>query len=71
VLRQIVGDLEPWRLVCNKDMPLRAQSRIGVERSQCQANAALGVSGRPIDDRRAADPAKAAPETRVRIRSKS
>jgi hypothetical protein len=51
-----------WRLVCNKDMPLRAQSGIGVERSRCQANAALGVSGRPIDDRRAADLAKAAPE---------
>ena len=41
MLRQIIGDLEPRCFVCDKDMPLRAQSGVTVERSQSKAVAKL------------------------------
>jgi hypothetical protein len=63
VLRQIIGDLEPRCLVCDKDMPLRAQSGVAVERSQSKEVAKFWMSGRSINNWLTTHPAKAAFET--------
>ena len=68
MLRQIVGDLQPWCLAANKDVALRPNAGVVIEDTQWNPEVRTAPRGqcvvrsRPVDDRRPAPASEAAVE---------